>query len=147
MRRGGVSGRVVLCIAVFACFVLVVAAAGHKPPPKGTHQGLYLGGEGAASEMNSFTPCGDTAFLWVDGDARLVQRLRRAQARVSSSPFRPVYIEVSGRRIERGSARLEDYYHGIMHIDTVFVVKDRSPPTCRPMPLRPDGSQGRRFPF
>jgi hypothetical protein len=146
MSRGFVSGRVVLGLAIIASFMLVVSVVGRRPPAKGTHQGLYLGGEGAG-EMNTFTPCGDTAFLWVDGDPRLVQRLRRAQARVSSSPFRPVYIEVNGRRIPRGSAQLDDHYHGIFHVDTVITLSARSPATCTPMPLRPDGSQGRRFPW
>jgi hypothetical protein len=120
-------------VAVIVTTVLVAACSPDGPEP--THRGTYLGGEGA-QELNMFTPCGDTAMLWVEGDPRTVERLRKAHASTTTSPFRPIYIEIRGRAIPRGSAQLDRMYTGIIHVDTVLTQNGRAPMACAPK-LRP----------
>ena len=120
-------------IAVISATILVAACAPDGPEP--THRGTYLGGAGA-QELNMFTPCGDTAMLWVEGDPRTVERLRKTHASMTTSPFRPIYIEIQGRSIPVGAAQLDRMYTGIIHIDSVLTQSARAPMACAPK-LRP----------
>jgi hypothetical protein len=121
-------------LLVIAVALLVAACAGGDGIEP-THRGTYLGGQGAG-ELNMFTPCGDTAMLWVTGDPVTVERLRKAHASMTRSQFQPIYIEMRGRTIPRGRAQLEPLYNGIVHVDTVLTRSSRVPMTCVPK-LRP----------
>ena len=114
-------------LTVIVTAVLMAACTPDGPEP--THRGTYLGGQGA-QELNMFTPCGDTAMLWVEGDPRTVERLRKAHAATTSSPFRPIYIEIRGRVIPRGNVQLDRMYSGIIHVDTVYTQSARAPMAC-----------------
>ena len=114
-------------LAFIVTAVLVAACAPDGPEP--THRGIYLGGEGA-QELNMFTPCGDTAMLWVEGDPRTIERLRKAHASMTTSPFRPIYIELQGRSIPVGNAGLDRMYSGILHVDSVLTQSARAPMSC-----------------
>ena len=115
-------------LAVVAVAILAACGTDGLEP---THRGTYLGGQGA-QELNIFTPCGDTAMLWVEGDPVTVERLRKAHASIAGTLFRPIYIEVRGRSIPRGAAQLDPMYTGIMHIDTVLTQAGRAPMNCAP---------------
>jgi hypothetical protein len=116
-------------LAFVAVAVLLAACAADGPEP--THRGTYIGGQGG-QELNMFTPCGDSAMLWVTGDEATVERLRRAHASLSPSLFRPIYIEIRGRAIPRDAQNLDRLYTGIINIDTVLVQAGRVPMTCAP---------------
>lgn len=116
-------------LTLVALAVLLAACAADGPEP--THRGTYVGGEGA-QELNIFTPCGDSAMLWVTGDEVTVERLRRAHASMSPSLFRPIYIEIRGRDIPRDGENLDRMYTGIINIDTVLVQAARAPMGCAP---------------
>ena len=120
---------------VVTAVVLACGPAGPEP----THRGMYLGGEGA-QELNIFTPCGDTTMLWVEGDPSTIERLRKAHASMTRSPFQPMYIEIRGRTVPRGHAQLDAMYTGIVHIDTVLTQAGRAPMGCAPRfkPMNPD---------
>ncbi len=119
----------------FMTAALLVAACAGGDGIEPTHRGTYLGGQGSG-ELNMFTPCGDTAMLWVTGDPVTVERLRKAHASMTRSQFQPIYIEMRGRTIPRGRAQLEQLYNGIVHVDTVLTRSSRVPMTCVPK-LRP----------
>jgi hypothetical protein len=82
---------------VIAVLLIALVAACGGDGLEATHRGAYFGGDNRFN-MNMFTPCGDTATLYVEGNPQTVERLRRKHESMSRSMFRPIYIECEGRR-------------------------------------------------
>lgn len=125
-------------IAVLLAALVAAACGGDEL--EATHRGAYFGGDNRFN-MNMFTPCGDTATLFVEGNPQTVERLRRKHEAMSPSMFRPIYIEVRGKTAPISTAQyLGELYTGILHIDTVLVTEARAPMNCAPKlrPLPPD---------
>ena len=123
-----------------AVLLVVLAAACGGDGLEATHKGAYFGGDNRFN-LNMFTPCGDTASLWVDGNPQTVERLRRVHESMTATMFRPIYIEVRGKTAPLSSSQyLGELYSGILHIDTVLVTEARAPMGCAPKlrPLPPD---------
>ena len=120
--------------------LLMLAAACGGDDLEATHKGAYFGGDNRFN-MNMFTPCGDTATLFVEGNSQTVERLRRKHESMTGSMFRPIYIEVRGKTAPISTGQyLGDLYTGILHIDTVLVTEARAPMGCAPKlrPMSPD---------
>ncbi len=125
---------------VIAVLLIALVAACGGDGLEATHRGAYFGGDNRFN-MNMFTPCGDTATLYVEGNPQTVERLRRKHESMSRSMFRPIYIEVRGKTAPLGGTQyLGELYTGILHIDTVLVTEARAPMNCAPKlrPIPPD---------
>ena len=111
--------------------VAVLATACAPKGPQPTHRGSYVGGYGG-QQLNAFTPCGDTAMLWVVGDTITFEKLRKAHADMTRSVFQPVYIEIRGDTVSKDGLYLEPMYTGVLRIDTVLTLSGRAPMKCAP---------------
>ena len=121
---------------VITVLLIALVAACGGDGLEATHRGAYFGGDNRFN-MNMFTPCGDTATLFVEGNPQTVERLRRKHESMSPSMFRPIYVEVRGKTAPLGGTQyLGELYTGILHIDTVLVAEARAPMNCAPK-LRP----------
>ena len=117
-------------MAVIVAAALAIACAKGGPEP--THRGLYVGGYGG-QQLNAFTPCGDTAMLWVVADTVTFEKLRKAHAAMTKSVFQPVYLEIRGDTVAKDEAQyLDPMYTGVLRIDTVLTLSGRAPMKCAP---------------
>ena len=118
--------RRLLIVAV----ALSVACAKDGPEP--THRGTYVGGYGG-QQLNAFTPCGDTAMLWVVADTVTFEKLRKAHAAMTKSVFQPVYLEIRGDTVSKDEGQyLDPMYTGVLRVDTVLTLSGRAPMQCAP---------------
>ena len=115
---------------IVAVAALAIACAKDGPEP--THRGTYRGGYGG-QQLNTFTPCGDTAMLWVVADTVTFEKLRKAHAAMTRSPFQPVYIEIRGDTVSKDPSQyIDPMYTGVLRIDTVLTLAGRAPGGCAP---------------
>ena len=106
---------------------------------------LASGGSGVAQlrghytwghEVETFQPCGSRQSFWVVGDRALLQPLRdkaTAVSRVQGRPYRPIYVEASGRSEGKARDGFAADYNGVYRFTAVHAVNNVGPAGCTPL--------------
>lgn len=98
-------------LVLTACVSLCGPTAGAGEEPSAGH---YVYGH----ETETFQPCG-SAPLWVRGSTEVLESLRRAYSRLTSTPYEPVYAELVGRVTGPAASGFAASYDGQFMIERV----------------------------
>ena len=132
-----ISSRLITCaMLVFGvCFLGVSSVCGAPP---GIHRGYYVFGH----EVRTFQPCGSDAVLWVKAGAEISKQLRDEHAKLTTRPYEPVYVEVTGYFEGKAAAGFAADYQGQIVVESVSVMRQKSEGDCSAAAASAEGITG-----
>ena len=119
------SSRLALSALLFLCTAAVWTPTADSAPAE-THRGYYVFGH----EVRTFQPCGSDRIFWVKTDQQISQQLREQHQQLTTKPYEPVYVEVTGHFAGRAAAGFAADYEGQIVVESVDLVRTMQTDDC-----------------
>lgn len=89
--------------------------------------GAYIFGH----EVRSFQPCGSSMVYWAKPiSPEISAALRKHHRELAASPYGQIYVVVSGRPSDEGTAGFAQSYDGYFEVSEVLQAAGQIPPDC-----------------